>query len=419
MSSTFNVLVADGNAGNRATLRALLSRLPDCAVVEAASGEATLLATVEHDCHLILLDLHMPGMDGFETARHLQTTGRTRNIPLVFITAGHMGDEFIAHGYALGAVDYLVKPVDGNLLLNRVRQYQRLRERELTLERRASDLEASNMQLREALDRLHMAQDKLVQSEKLAALGAIVAAVAHELNTPIGNCMTVASTLDDKIAEFEQALAGGSGVKRSQLQDYLAVSRTATQLMLRGLGRTADLVASFKQVAVDHTSSQRRQFDLRQNVDSVVALMYASLRKTPYRITMEIPDGIAMESYPGPIDQIISNLINNSVVHGFAGRTHGEITLRAETEGDYVRLVYSDDGCGMCDEVRQRVFEPFFTTQLGKGSSGLGMNICHNLVTGLLGGSIEARDGVNGGCAFMIRLPKSAPTTQAAHMAAL
>ncbi|MBY0240476.1 MAG: hybrid sensor histidine kinase/response regulator [Burkholderiaceae bacterium] len=416
MHGTFNVLVADDNAGNRATLRALLSRLPGCSVVEAASGEATLLATVEHDCHLILLDVHMPGMDGFETARHLQMTGRTRNIPILFITAVYRADEFTAHGYAPGAVDYLVKPVDDNLLLNRVRQYQHLHERELTLERRTSDLEAANVQLRETLDRLHMAQDKLVQSEKLAALGAIVAAVAHELNTPIGNCMTVASTLDDKIVEFEQALSGGNGVKRSQLEDYLAVSRTATQLMLRGLGRTADLVASFKQVAVDHTSSHRRQFDLRQNIDSVVALMYTSLRKTPYRITVAIPEGITMESYPGPIDQIISNLINNSVVHGFAGRDHGEILLRAETDGDHVRLIYSDDGCGMSDEVRQHVFDPFFTTQLGKGSSGLGMNICYNLVTGLLGGSIEASDCPNGGCVFTIVLPKKAPATQAARM---
>ncbi|GAB2868811.1 hypothetical protein GCM10027277_42360 [Pseudoduganella ginsengisoli] len=414
MADTFNVLIADDNPGNRATLRALLSRLPACTVVEAGSGEAALLKTVETSIHLILLDMHMPGMDGFETARRLQMTERTRTIPVVFITAGYRADEFAAHGYAMGAADYLVKPIEDNLLLNRVRQYQHLHERELTLERCTSGLEASNVELRQALERLHMAQDKLVQSEKLAALGAIVAAVAHELNTPIGNCMTVASTLDDKIVEFERALADGSGVKRSQLQDYLAVSRTATQLMLRGLGRTADLVDSFKQVAVDHTSSQRRRFDLKQNIDSIVALMYAGLRKTPYRITMDIPEGIGMESYPGPIDQIISNLINNSVVHGFAGRSHGEILIRAETEGEYVRLMHSDDGCGMSDDVRQQVFDPFFTTRLGKGSSGLGMNICYNLVTGLLGGSIEVRNNAGCGSLFVVQLPKVAPAMAAA-----
>jgi signal transduction histidine kinase len=408
MAEPFNVLVADDNAGNRATLRALLSRLPGCTVLEADSGVATLLATVERSCHLILMDVHMPGMDGFETARHLQMTGRTRYIPIVFITAVYMADEFIAHGYALGGVDYLLKPIDDNLLLNRVRQYQHLHERELTLERRTCDLEASNVQLREALERLRKTQDKLVQSEKLAALGAIVAAVAHELNTPIGNCMTVVTTLEDKLKEFEQIFASG-GIKRSQLEEYMTVSRTATQLMMRSLGRTADLVESFKQVAVDHTSSKRRNFDLRENVDSLVALINASLRKTNYNITLAISDGILMDSYPGPIDQIVSNLINNSVRHGFKGRDHGRIELRAEQEGEMVQLAYSDDGIGMSEDVLQHVFDPFFTTQFGKGGSGLGMNICYNLVTGLLGGTIEAHNRSQGGCLFIITLPLIAP----------
>ena len=408
MAEPFNVLVADDNPGNRATLRALLSRLQGCTVVEADSGEATLLATAERNCHLILMDVHMSGMDGFETARHLQMTGRTRHIPIVFITAVYMADEFIAHGYALGGVDYLLKPIDDNLLLNRVRQYQHLHERELTLERRTGDLEASNVQLREALGRLRKTQDKLVQSEKLAALGAIVAAVAHELNTPIGNCMTVMTTMEDKLKEFEEVFASGS-IKRSQLEEYLDTSRKATQLMMRGLGRTADLVESFKQVAVDHTSSKRRAFDLRENIDSLVALINASLRKTSYAIKLDIPGDILMDSYPGPLDQIVSNLINNSVRHGFKGRERGLIELRAEQENDTVQLTYSDDGVGMSDEVLQHVFDPFFTTQFGKGGSGLGMNICYNLVNGLLGGSIEAHNRAQGGCLFIITLPLVAP----------
>ncbi|NVE01452.1 MULTISPECIES: sensor histidine kinase [unclassified Massilia] len=410
MSERFNVLVVDDNPANRLTLRALLARLRGCEVMEAESGEATLLLTLEQDCHLILLDVHMPGMDGFETARHLQMTERTRNIPIVFITAVFMSDEFIGRGYALGAVDYLVKPLDDNLLLNRVRQYQYLHEREMALERRTRDLLAANNQLQEALNRLHLAQDKLVQSEKLAALGAIVAAVAHELNTPIGNCMTVASALEDQVGDFEKVLAQGPALKRSQLSDYLSNCHTALQLMMRGLHRAADLVANFKQVAVDHTSSQRRSFELRETIGGVVALMKTSLRKSPYQIELAIPEGLHMDSYPGPLDQIISNLINNSVLHGFQGRDHGQMRLQASLEGaSHVRLHYSDDGCGMSEEVRAHVFDPFFTTRLGKGGSGLGMNICYNLVTGLLGGSIEARATPEGGSAFLIVLPLVAP----------
>ncbi|WP_028102952.1 sensor histidine kinase [Pseudoduganella violaceinigra] len=412
MIDKFNVLVVDDNPSNRMSLAVLLGRLPNCRLIEAGSGEETLLLTMQHDVQLILLDVHMPGMDGFETARHLQMAERTRTIPVVFITGVFMGDEFISHGYALGAVDYLVKPLDDNLLLNRVRQYQHLYERELALQRRTHDLEASNQQLSDTLQRLHMAQDKLVQSEKLAALGAIVAAVAHELNTPIGNCMTVASTLEDNVVSFERAISTHTALKRSQLDEYLKVSRTASQLMLRGLQRAAELVANFKQVAVDHTSSQRRNFELAEIIGGVVQLMNATLNKTPYRVEIDIPPGLWMDSYPGPIDQIVSNLINNSVLHGFQGRASGKMRLRAWRNGTMICLEYSDDGVGMSDEVRQHVFDPFFTTRLGKGGSGLGMNICYNLVTGLLGGTIEAAAGDDGGCIFKLELPQVAPPEQ-------
>jgi len=270
-------------------------------------------------------------------------------------------------------------------------------------------LQASNVQLRQALDRLRLTQDQLVQSEKLAALGPIVAAVAHELNTPIGNCMTVASTLEEKIVELEKMLNSGPTLKRSQLTAYLADSRNATQLMMRGLYRTAELVTNFKQVAVDHASSQRRSFDLKDAVGGIIVLMKTSLRKTPFEIELDIPGGLWMDSYPGPIDQIVSNLINNSVLHGFDGRDHGRMRLQARAEADRVRMTYTDDGCGMTEEVRQHVFDPFFTTRLGKGGSGLGMNICYNLVTGLLGGSIEVATGLEKGSAFIVVLPSVAP----------
>ncbi|MYM30924.1 response regulator [Duganella sp. CY15W] len=402
MPECFNILVVDDNVNNRITMRALLGRLPNIAMMEAGSGAECLMMTVEHIFHLILLDVQMPEMDGFETALHLQMTERTRNIPIVFVTATLKAEEFSRRGYGLGAVDYLAKPLDDNLLLNRVRLYQSLHEREATLESHARDLQ-------DALDRLRVTQDKLVQSEKLAALSPIVAAVAHELNTPIGNCMTVSSTLDVDIGTLYAAVEKGETLKRSQLLDSLGRARTASQLILRGMFRTAELVSNFKQVAVDHASSQRRTFDLKDIVGGVVMLMNTSLHKTAYRIQVNIPGSLWLDSYPGPIDQIISNLINNSVLHGFEGRKEGLISIEAQEDGDYIRLLYHDDGCGMSDEVKQHVFDPFFTTRLGKGGSGLGMSICYNLVTGLLGGTIEVADGEPSGSLFTILLARKAP----------
>jgi len=405
MAECFNILVVDDNVNNRLTLRALLGRLSGVAMLEAGSGADCLMMTVEHTVHLILLDVQMPEMDGFETALHLQMTERTRGIPIVFVTATLKAEEFSRRGYGLGAVDYLAKPLDDNLLLNRVRLYQSLHEREAALERHAQDLQ-------DTLDRLRMTQDKLVQSEKLAALSPIVAAVAHELNTPVGNCMTLASTLDGDLASLTADIDTGQVLKRSQLLDHLGRARTASQMILQGMFRTAELVSNFKQVAVDHASSQRRTFDLKDIVGGVVLLMNTSLRKTAYKIEMQIPGGLWLESYPGPLDQIVSNLINNSVLHGFDGRTEGTITIEARSEdADNVRLIYRDDGHGMSDEVKQHVFDPFFTTRLGRGGSGLGMSICYNLVTGLLGGSIEVADAVPSGAMFTLLLARRAPVS--------
>lgn len=284
---------------------------------------------------------------------------------------------------------------------------QRVRER-------TAELLASTAQLQLALSNLRDMQEKLVQSEKQAALGSIVAAVAHALNTPLGNCVTVASTLQEKTADFGQQIHAGS-LRRSELSGYLDASRSGMELMLRGLERAVSLVSNFKLIAGDQYGGQRCVFQLKGVIDSVVASMKPDLGQTPYRIDVQIPDDLQIDSFPGAVEQVIKNLINNSVSHGFEGRDHGLITLQARANGDRIRVVYRDDGCGMSRETLSHVFEPFFTTRLGKGSSGLGMSICYNLVTGRLGGTIEIDSVIGQGTVVALLLPPYAPMDETSH----
>lgn len=292
------------------------------------------------------------------------------------------------------------------------RKIQEVTDLNQTLEdkvaQRTFEYELSNRLLEENLQHLQTAHDQLVQSEKLAALGAIVAAVAHELNTPIGNCLAVASTMQNDTVQLERDMAAGE-LRRSQLNQYMETVGEGLVLLLRGLDRTVKLVTSFKQVAVDQTAERRRRFDLQEVIEGVVALMQTTLKSTPYRVELQIAHGIEMDSYPGPVEQIIANLINNSVLHGFNGRDHGVIHIAAEAEGGMVRVVYSDDGLGMSEDVQRHIFDPFFTTRLGSGGSGLGMSICYNLVTGPLGGTLSVISDLGKGCEFTLMLPDKAP----------
>ena len=260
-----------------------------------------------------------------------------------------------------------------------------------------------------AYSQLQEAQSQLVSQEKLAALGSLMAGVAHELNTPIGNSLLIASTLEQKTTELEQAV-NGPGLRKSELLSFIEDTRKASALVMRGLHSAADLVSSFKQVAVDRTTEQRRVFNLRQVTHEIVATVMNRIRKENHKIAFEVPDTIALDSYPGPFGQVITNLINNALLHGFDGRTGGQMRLVASMPGEgRVLVTFSDDGCGIAPEHLTRIFDPFFTTKLGKGGSGLGLSISYNIVTSLLGGQISVDSG-GSGTTFTLDLPLSAPS---------
>lgn len=257
--------------------------------------------------------------------------------------------------------------------------------------------------------KLEQATNQLVQSEKLASLGSLVAGFAHELNTPLGNSLMVASTLSTRIDEFAAQLNAGA-LRKQALLDFVEQSCQAAALLQRNSQRAADLIGNFKEVAVDQTSMRRRSFDLRQALDEVLSALQPKLRHTGHHLEVSVPAGIVLESYPGPIEQIVTNLLANSLLHGFEGIAAGTIRIGAEVLADArVALTYADDGVGIDEADAKRVFDPFYTTKLGSGGSGLGLYIVYNLTTGVLGGTIKLSSGPGQGVRFELLLPLVAP----------
>ncbi len=274
---------------------------------------------------------------------------------------------------------------------------------------RTAELQASNRELCDTVDALNQTKDQLVQSEKLAALGALVAGISHELNTPIGNGLTVASSLEHRVEKFAEML--DAGMRRSDLQSFVDETREAAEIITRNLSRAGHLVSSFKQVAVDQTSSQRRRFELASVVSEILLTLNAVIKKTQCHISVNIPANILLESYPGPLGQVLTNLINNALIHGFEPQDTGDIVIQAQMQpgGNFVELSVRDNGKGITPENQRRIFDPFFTTRLGQGGSGLGLHIVHNIVGGILGGKIKVQSQLGEGAEFRMTLPIVAP----------
>ncbi len=265
--------------------------------------------------------------------------------------------------------------------------------------------------LQSAIDHLQRTQEELVRSEKLAGLGALVAGVAHELNTPIGNAVMVSSTLRDLQQQFEASVA--QGLKRSTLQQFQTHWSEATEVIERNLRRAAELIASFKQVAVDQSSYQRRPFELGEVLHELQLTLSPTLRRSQVELIERVDGGLRMDSYPGPLTQVLMNLVNNAVVHAFDGRAAPhEVRISGEALPDQrVRITVADNGTGVDPAHLSRLFDPFFTTKLGRGGSGLGLHIVYTLVTDLLGGSVHVSSAPGQGCTVTLDLPCHAPLT--------
>lgn len=260
---------------------------------------------------------------------------------------------------------------------------------------------------------LHHAITKLAQAEKLAALGGLVAGIAHELNTPVGNAVLAASTLADRERDFSAQVA--VGLTRSALQNFVDSVRDGSDILQRNLYRAAELISSFKQVAVDQSSYQRRDFALNEIVQEIALALSPRLRRSPVVLELAVASEVRLDSFPGPLGQVLMNLINNALIHAFKDREAGLIRIESlPAAPGRAGLRVHDNGNGIASEHLGRVFDPFFTTRLGEGGSGLGLHIVYNQITGILGGVIEVRSVVGEGTDFDIELPLIAPRAASA-----
>jgi signal transduction histidine kinase len=273
-----------------------------------------------------------------------------------------------------------------------------------TLNANMAELQESNRQLQKALSDLQSATDQMIQSEKLAALGSLVAGIAHEVNTPLGISVTAASHLEELTKVLSAGFTEGT-MKKSDLSNFIASSRETVQIILANLTRAANIIQSFKKIAVDQSSETWQTVELESYLKDIVVSLTPKLKKTKVKVSIQCPDTLRINTMPGALSQILTNLVTNSLIHGFDAGQEGEITITARSEKQTTVLSYVDNGKGIAGDNLGRIFDPFFTTARGRGGSGLGLHLVYNIVTRNLGGGITVDSVPGEGVTFTITLP--------------
>jgi len=376
------LLVVDDNPTNLGILAEYLEE-QGFDILLAEDGEMGFQIAQFARPHLILLDVMMPGIDGFEACRRLKADEKTCNIPVIFITALEDTKDKI-NGFKVGGVDYITKPVEKEELLARINTHLRLQE--LTRE-------------------LQQSHQKLIQSEKMASLGRLVAGFAHELNTPLGIAIGAASTLQKNVHIINQLIEQEEVDEEELLSDLDKINQTA-KLTLSNLERAANLVTSFKRTVIDQSFDEVRIFEVKQLIGDTISTLHSRFKNTEINILVDCPKALQIKSLPGALEQILTHLLMNSLIHGFnEGQNAGIINIKLQHEEEKLHLEYCDNGKGIVSGNLEKIFEPFFTTHRAHGSSGLGMYICYNLITAQLQGTINCESQLGHGVVFKINYP--------------
>ncbi|XPV75692.1 MAG: response regulator [Desulfovibrio sp.] len=372
----------------------------------------------------ILLDLNMPRVSGFEVLEEM--TAIAPDIPIIVISGVGMIQDVIK-AMRLGAWDFMSKPIEDlnvidqslKTVLTRAEKNRksetRQRELEALVSQRTQELQVLNdelemrveeraSELKKSLTDLQKAQEQLIVSEKMASLGNLVAGIAHEINTPIGLGVTAASFLNDKTRSIAKKYENND-LKRSDLEFYLNRAQESANSILTNLTRASELIQSFKQVSVDQTTGESRKIDIVKYIHEVLQSLKPRYKRTKHIISVHGPEKLIVKTTPGAIVQVLTNLVMNSLIHGFENIESGNITIECQQDGNALVLTYADDGIGMTREMSRRIFDPFFTTKRNQGGTGLGMHIVYNLITQKLNGTIDCSSTPGEGTSFIIRIP--------------
>lgn len=321
------------------------------------------------------------------------------------VRAGHNSiEEFNVLGKALNA---MLDKIERQIIMQQHSESE-IRELYQKLEQKVNDrtmaLKASNQELLNTLATLHQYQNQIVETEKMASLGQMVAGVAHEVNTPIGLGVTASTLLQDRLTDIQRAFTDKK-LTSSQLERFLSESKENLGIVYRNLERAANLISSFKQVAVDQSNDSQRHFNMAQLINEVLLSLGPKLKKTQHRVLVDCPPELIIDSKPGPINQILINLIMNSLIHAFDNNKHGEMQIVVTIDGSRCQLTYRDNGSGVPETIKKRIFDPFVTTKRGAGGSGLGMHLVYNLVTQALNGTIVFNSCLGEGVETLIDFP--------------
>ncbi|MEI7612610.1 MAG: ATP-binding protein [Betaproteobacteria bacterium] len=363
----------------------------------------------------VLADFVIDEADEVSLQKHYE--GITRKSPLIsdayevetFLVTPSLGGKWLYFTAAAlrGPSGQIVGAIQ---TLQDISAVKRAKEREHALNIK---LARTVSELQDSLELLKKNQHQLIQSEKMAALGGLVAGVAHEINTPVGIGVTAASLLEDKTRECAN-LFSTQAMKRSDLDAYFRLAIEASAMILANLGRASDLIQRFKQVAVDQSCEELNEFRLKACLDNHLMSLRPMLKNGAHTVQIQCREDLVLKSYAGVLGQIISILVMNSQLHGFEEVKNGSITLDVEEQGDDIALEYRDNGRGIPMENLEHIFEPFFTTKRNHGGTGLGLHILYNLITQTLGGQIELESKYGHGVLFRIHIPKCSPPNRSA-----
>ena len=406
------ILIVDDEVIIARMLELMLTDMGYSIAAQAHSGEEALEKAAETLPDLALMDINLPGkLDGIETAAHLQ---RVHDVPIVYLSA-HCSDTILERAKITAPFGYVMKPIKEKELyaaieiaLYKHQLEERSREMNDELERRVAErtlaLQQSNQALQDSMETLHRTLLQLAQAEKMAVIGGLVAGMTHEMSNPLSIAVMAVSHLDDLTQKTQQEFFL-SKLTRSSMEKFFENAKESVAILEKNLYRTAELLNSLKQMAIDRASENKKEFLLARYIDDILLSLKPTLKTTQHTITVECPDDLLIYSYPGVFSQIFTNLIMNSLIHGFETKPSGQIHIHVRHEGDMLLVQYHDNGRGIPEEHLGKLFHLFFTTKREQGGNGLGLNIIHNLITQKLGGRISCESVVGEGTTFLIHIP--------------